>query len=152
MNSNAFNWIHHLTEWTEQISPQFKGSDWQTVAQGPATIKADLYSLPLSPSSRSDGTLFDHCCRATLPASPCFEKVDGWRKRLERNVCVCVCVCVVCGGGTRMAPHQTRTSLNAQASCHLWPEGSYHPDKDEPEPKTTAEVLTLLCLLSLSPS
>lgn len=66
MNSNAFNWIHHLTEWTEQIFPQFKGSDWQTVAVRPDTIKADLYSLPPSAITISDVTLFDHRRQETL--------------------------------------------------------------------------------------
>lgn len=36
----------------------FKGSDWQTVAVRPTTIKADLYSLALSPIAISDVTVW----------------------------------------------------------------------------------------------
>lgn len=58
MNSKAFNWIRHLTEWTEEIFLQFKGCDWQTVAVRPTTINADLYSLALSPVAISDVTVW----------------------------------------------------------------------------------------------
>lgn len=37
---------------------QFKGSDWQRVAVRPTTIKADLYSLALSPSAISQETVW----------------------------------------------------------------------------------------------
>lgn len=63
---------------------QFKGSDWQTVAVRTTTIKADLYSLALSPIAISDVTVWSSLQRNFVELHLVLKGVDvewkdgGW--------------------------------------------------------------------------
>lgn len=60
---------------------QFKGSDWQTVAVRPTTIKADLYSLALSPIAISDVTVWSSLQRNFAELHLVLKGLDGcWMK------------------------------------------------------------------------
>lgn len=86
---------------------QFKGSDWQTVAVRPTTIKADLYSLALSPIAISDVTVWSSLQRNFAELHLVLKGLDvEWKTRFEE------------GKGTHTCAHTHKTHLWDQSS--LW--------------------------------
>lgn len=65
---------------------QFKGSDWQTVAVRPTTIKADLYSLALSPIAISDVTVWSSLQRNFAELHLVLKGLDvEWKTKVEEG-------------------------------------------------------------------
>lgn len=65
---------------------QFKGLDWQTVAVRPTTIKADLYSLALSPIAISDVTVWSSSQRNFAELHLVLKGLNvEWKMKVEED-------------------------------------------------------------------
>lgn len=93
MNSEAFNWIHHLNRMNRANFHVFKGSDWQTVAVRPTTIKVALYSVALSPIAISDVTVWSSLQRNFGELHLVLKGPDRIKRGEIRRVWMVVCVC-----------------------------------------------------------
>ncbi len=92
---------------------QFKGSDWQTVAVRPTTIKADLYSLALSPIAISDVTVWSSLQRNFAELHLVLKGLDvEWKAKAEEGK-----------GLWRIATH-THTHTHTHTPIYLWDQSS----------------------------
>lgn len=123
MNSNAFNWVHHLTAWAGEIPPIQSCEIDRQGQWGLVQLKKSVCTAPVTTHTHTRVMwLFDH--------DNFIDLTLFWGSWLQTEVR---------GNGKKVVARvYTPTCIYTH---HLWPPGSYHVYKNVTAERTTMELL-----------